>query len=507
MTRFALALLTFPAISFAVECNVASTTTDAVTSGALQASDCKISDFFPGFINTNSANIYSVNVTRRLVLTIKLESTKFDALLYVANSSRATIAVNDNINTTTTDSQIVVNLDPGAYYIAATARGAISTGDYKLTTQSSDIRDCPIRPLTIGDTINRAIAVTDCRVLDYTPLSSNIRVLHRYSITVAKRAVFTISLKSIAFDAWLILLDSTGATLASDDNSGGLTDSLLTVSLNPGSYVLEASARQPPYAGDYTLKATADDPRPCPITDLAGGQTISASYTSSGCRMLDIFTPSSDITYADQYRVKIDKRSVLTADQRSRDLDAYLELYSTGMNLIGSDDNGGGGTNASLLVSLQPGVYILIAEENGPDLGAYTLASIIEDPRSCTPVDIGVSDLKAATLARASCRYLDLVAPSTDTSINDVYKLDAPKLGVLKAAMSAGRFDAFLTLNDRDILTNAGTLSAEEAKEIAASEYKTYLTERRRLEAETPNSDFDKFVEQVKKLPPTEEQN
>ena len=90
MTRFALALLTFPAISFAVECNVASTTTDAVTSGALQASDCKISDFFPGFINTNSANIYSVNVTRRLVLTIKLESTKFDALLYVANSSRAT---------------------------------------------------------------------------------------------------------------------------------------------------------------------------------------------------------------------------------------------------------------------------------------------------------------------------------------------------------------------------------------------------------------------------------
>ena len=70
------------------------------------------------------------------------------------------------------------------------------------------------------------------------------------------------------------------------------------------------------------------------------------------------------------------------------------------------------------------------------------------------------------------------------------------------------KLDAFLKLNDRDILTNAGTLSAEEAKEIAADAYKTYLIERRRLEAETPTSDFDEFVERVKKMPPpAEDQN
>lgn len=69
------------------------------------------------------------------------------------------------------------------------------------------------------------------------------------------------------------------------------------------------------------------------------------------------------------------------------------------------------------------------------------------------------------------------------------------------------KLDAFLTLNDRDILTNAGTISAEDAKEISSNEYEKYETQRHRLEAETSAGDFDKFVERVKQLPPPEEKS
>jgi hypothetical protein len=62
------------------------------------------------------------------------------------------------------------------------------------------------------------------------------------------------------------------------------------------------------------------------------------------------------------------------------------------------------------------------------------------------------------------------------------------------------KLDAFLEFNERNILTHAGKISHELAQEHAEREFEKYETERRRLEATTPTSDFDKAVEEVKRL-------
>ena len=67
------------------------------------------------------------------------------------------------------------------------------------------------------------------------------------------------------------------------------------------------------------------------------------------------------------------------------------------------------------------------------------------------------------------------------------------------------KLDAFLALNDRDILQNAGSISADDAKALAVSQYEMFETQRRRMEAETPTDDFDAFVERIKHLPPAKE--
>ena len=67
------------------------------------------------------------------------------------------------------------------------------------------------------------------------------------------------------------------------------------------------------------------------------------------------------------------------------------------------------------------------------------------------------------------------------------------------------KLDAFLALNDRDILQDAGSIAAEDAKALAASQYEMFETQRRRMEAETPTDDFDAFVERIKHLPPAKE--
>jgi hypothetical protein len=67
------------------------------------------------------------------------------------------------------------------------------------------------------------------------------------------------------------------------------------------------------------------------------------------------------------------------------------------------------------------------------------------------------------------------------------------------------KLDGFLSLNDRDILKNAGRISHEMAKQLAEAEYEKF--NRKRIECrDKQDSDFDRTVkmieEQKKKLPP-----
>ncbi|MCX6683951.1 MAG: virulence RhuM family protein [Methanoregula sp.] len=63
------------------------------------------------------------------------------------------------------------------------------------------------------------------------------------------------------------------------------------------------------------------------------------------------------------------------------------------------------------------------------------------------------------------------------------------------------KLDGFIQLNDRNILTSAGKISADLAKKIAEDEFERYEDQRRLREATEPTSDFDLMVEEVKTLP------
>ena len=74
----------------------------------------------------------------------------------------------------------------------------------------------------------------------------------------------------------------------------------------------------------------------------------------------------------------------------------------------------------------------------------------------------------------------------------------------------AGKLDAFLEFNDRNVLQHAGKIKKTVADRLAIEQFDKFSAERRRIEAEQPTSDFDHFVEETKKkpkrkLPPKEE--
>jgi len=59
------------------------------------------------------------------------------------------------------------------------------------------------------------------------------------------------------------------------------------------------------------------------------------------------------------------------------------------------------------------------------------------------------------------------------------------------------KLDAFLTLNDRDILTDAGRVSAQMAKELADGEFEKYEARQRQIEADTTDEELDKAVKRI----------
>jgi len=62
------------------------------------------------------------------------------------------------------------------------------------------------------------------------------------------------------------------------------------------------------------------------------------------------------------------------------------------------------------------------------------------------------------------------------------------------------KLDGFLQFNERNILKHFGKVSHQLAEEHARREFDKFDGERRRLEATQPTSDFDRAVEETKRL-------
>ncbi|MCA9135125.1 MAG: virulence RhuM family protein [Planctomycetales bacterium] len=90
------------------------------------------------------------------------------------------------------------------------------------------------------------------------------------------------------------------------------------------------------------------------------------------------------------------------------------------------------------------------------------------------------------------------------------YAEDQAKRGnVMTMAQWVGKLDGFLEFNGRDVLQNAGKVEKKVADALAIEQFEQYKAQQCRIEASHPVSDFDRFVDDVKRLdsPNPEETN
>jgi hypothetical protein len=69
------------------------------------------------------------------------------------------------------------------------------------------------------------------------------------------------------------------------------------------------------------------------------------------------------------------------------------------------------------------------------------------------------------------------------------------------------KLDAFLEFNDRNVLRHAGKVQKKVADQLALRQFEQYDEAQRRIEASQPSSDFDHFVEDMRRLEPPPKQS
>jgi len=110
------------------------------------------------------------------------------------------------------------------------------------------VEGCPVSPIAIGGTATGALAAGDCAFADGTGVD-----FYELRLTTARSV--TITLRSSAFDAYLVLYTRMGAGVDEDDDGAGGTDSRLTITLQPGRYLIGANSYSPA-TGPYTLSVS-----------------------------------------------------------------------------------------------------------------------------------------------------------------------------------------------------------------------------------------------------------
>jgi hypothetical protein len=108
-----------------------------------------------------------------------------------------------------------------------------------------------IGQISMGQTVNGTLSTSDCRwAVDQS-------YIDYYAFRLTSTTNVRIDLESAAFDTYLVLFNSTGGGIDSDDDGGVGYNSRITRQLAAGLYVIGANSFDVGATGAYTLKLTS----------------------------------------------------------------------------------------------------------------------------------------------------------------------------------------------------------------------------------------------------------
>lgn len=300
---------------------------------------------------------------------ISLTSMDFDPYLILQNEAGETIFENDDRDGSNSLIQTLLPAS-GTYTIVATGYNEESLGTYNLTLQEANLTQVII-PATSDrlEPSEQLVTQTVNRRGD------------RYQITGEAGQEIEVSLSSDIFDAYLILQNAKGESIAENDDGDGSHSILNAVLPETGTYDLIATGYNIDSVGAYNLKADMVQ-----RDDRSILQTTSAQLSPEDESITSIYTRQGD---RHTFPGKAGQNILINLE--SDDFDTFIILQNERGETIAENDDTEG-SNSTIRVTLpENGTYQVLATTfNEGSMGAYRL--IVQEQRILTPAILEVTE-------------------------------------------------------------------------------------------------------------------
>ena len=243
-----------------------------------------------------------------------------------------------------------------------------------------DLAQTQLPRISQGQTVNGQLSQGDFLLTDDNTWADG------YSYDGREGERITVTLRSNAFDAWLVVDDPNGPLRETDDDGAGGNDSRVTVTLpHDGRYMIVANSLRPGATGVYSLSVQSD--RGSDRTRAGRGSAgtleelerrtlpwVGTGQTVNGRLTDEDFLRSDANTYADGFAYQGRAGETITITMRSSDLDSWIVVDGPD-GFHETDDDSGGGNNAQLRITFpKAGRYVIVANAVRPgSTGSYML--------------------------------------------------------------------------------------------------------------------------------------
>jgi hypothetical protein len=317
--------------------------------------------------------------------------------------------------------------------------------------------NCPVVDIQPAGTVEGELSRPGCFTTGVMVWESPDTLIRQYRFTTTQSGVLSVELYSSAYSPAFFVLGPQGNRIMYQADYTHISFARSTVSLSPGTYTIAATSYGPA-AGAFRLTTKFAPLGECAIRDLAFGGVISGDFAKPVCRVLDLQMFSTNAAGAERFRITVQERGIVTVNVTSALNDSgYISarLYDSANREVAGARQEIEGSKLTLLVSLTAGSYVLdLRAQPSFGTGAFTLTANFEtnNQGQCgdRPLRFNVPPLDYV-LNATGCRYMDLVAGSTDASVTDSYLVSPAARGVMGFTLSSRSswFEADLLLLDR----------------------------------------------------------
>jgi len=183
----------------------------------------------------------------------------------------------------------------------------------------------------------------------------------------------------------------------------------------------------------------------CPIQELSPTSSYIGQLLGSDCLSTDVLSYGSE-TYARRYLVRVPTVGVLRLDLLSSAFDSYLYLLRSDGVMLDSDDDGGDGTNARIVLPIEPGDYLIVATSyHSGSTGSFQLRSTFQNPGNCGVSNLLPNESLTSALNSGDCPLTVFLPDNNSGSLARQFRLVVSRPGFLTIDLES-EFDTYLYL-------------------------------------------------------------